>query len=53
MDRRNRKTTKNEFLFQGFNLQDKEMDGDEEALERYEIDFQSKNPPLVSQKKFK
>ena len=29
---------KNEFLFQGFNLQDKEMDGDEEALERYEID---------------
>ena len=38
MDRRNRKTTKNEFLFQGFNLQDKEMDGDEEALERYEID---------------
>ena len=25
-------------LFQGFNLQDKEMDGDEEALERYEID---------------
>ena len=23
-------------LFQGFNLQDKEMDGDEEALERYE-----------------